>query len=206
MIKNNKLILDYNDESIEKKFGEILRYVYNHFELDHDLMLDYYEDVNAPMDYDYVTDTKDLDMYINFWSNDKKDEKYIYFPQKKFDNRWYDDYPDLIKNINNFIDKKTTKFLKLDKVKKIVLINSRGKYRCINNDSRGVRQADWKLHTWHKYEITNNDGITFADLIIACYKIKSHKFENNYELYCGIEKISLVNGMLSITVNFDHGS
>jgi len=206
MIKNNKLILNYNNDSIKKKIGEILRYVYHYFELDHDRMLEYYDEVEAPMDYDHFTDEKDLHTYIKFWSNHKKDEKYFYGTPNEFDGKWYDDYPKLINEINDFIEKKSTKLLKLNGVTKIILVNNLGKYNCVNHDSRGVRKADWKLYTWDKFEIENSKGINFNDLIIACYKIKSHKFENNYELYCDVVSIEIVDTTLQISVSFDHGS
>jgi Family of unknown function (DUF5868) len=53
----------------------------------------------------------------------------------------------------------------------------------MNTSACDVRDIDWKLHWWNSYNISDNEGIKFRDIVIACYKIKSHKFEIEYEKY-----------------------
>lgn len=88
-------------------------------------------------------------------------------------------------------------------VEEINLYNKSG----VNRDARGVRDVDWKLHFWNKYTCYNS--ITFHDLIVAAYKIRSHKFENNYELFCDVKTyVFSSNGKYTINIfaEFDHGS
>lgn len=50
----------------------------------------------------------------------------------------------------------------------------------INEDRRGSNHIKVALPFDNNCSIT--DGITFFDFIREIYKLKSHKFENNYEL------------------------
>lgn len=205
MIKNRELKLDYNDDLTSVVFDGILWYIYNYYDLNHSAMMKYYNHVKAPKDYEYMDG-------FQFQPNDKKDSRYFYYRNKHPYDEGHDpsyidlqdNYPNLIGQIDDFLSKKSTKSLKLCGVNDIVLIN--GTSDCVNKNCRGIMKADWKLHTWPKFKIFNNNGITFDDLIVACYKIKSHKFENNYEMYVGISSVKLNDHRLEIVVDFDHSS
>ena len=56
---------------------------------------------------------------------------------------------------------------------------------------------DWKLHFWDQYIINNNNkSLRIHDLIIAAYKIKSHKFGNWFEDYEGILELDIYKNAL----------
>ena len=46
--------------------------------------------------------------------------------------------------------------------------------------------------------------ITFRDFVIACFDIKSHKFDFWYESYGGIQKFNITDDSIHIGVNFGH--
>lgn len=51
-----------------------------------------------------------------------------------------------------------------------------------------------------------NGKISFADFSDACFRIKSHKFDLWYELYCGVDLLLDFDDKLIVDVRFDHGS
>jgi hypothetical protein len=89
-----------------------------------------------------------------------------------------------------------------DNVKFVALSNHRGD----NDDARGIRYLDWKLYYWKEFDVYNESGITLHDLIIAAYKIKSHKFDAWFELFCNINSLRIDDDSLHIGTKFDHGS
>ena len=80
----------------------------------------------------------------------------------------------------------------------IQLVNKRG----INEDHRGSDHCEIELPFFHKRKLISP---TLDDFISALYKLKSHKFDTNYEMYCGCTITKIKNG-LKIELNFDHGS
>jgi hypothetical protein len=76
----------------------------------------------------------------------------------------------------------------------------------LNTDARGVREMDWKLFFWKQYEKEcENKTITLHDLIVASYKVKSHKFDNGYEMFCGAD-LKIKDNAMYVDYEFDHGS
>lgn len=53
-------------------------------------------------------------------------------------------------------------------------------------------------------EINLGKEFTLEDLLNANFNIKSHKFENHYELYC-CTKCELYKNKIKINIEFDHG-
>ncbi len=131
----------------------------------------------------------------------EKDHKYVYSFNNNFNSEYYDNDPFIIE-LHEYLLNESPQELRVGKVQLLCLTNNCG----VNNDARGVRSLDWKLHYWNKYDVSRNEGITLDDLIIASYKIRSHKFENNYELFTGIKKAAYGNGVLYGLCRFDHGS
>ena len=83
----------------------------------------------------------------------------------------------------------------------IILRNDRG----INHDHRGSDHCWIDLDFYERYEMKG--PITLLDFAKGLYRIKSHKFDNWYEMFCGIETHAYKSGkFLEITVDFDHGS
>jgi hypothetical protein len=74
-----------------------------------------------------------------------------------------------------------------------------------NDDHRGSDHCAIKLDFWDSYEI-NGPVITVYDLLVALYKVKSHKWDIWYEMFSNVDSHSLENGHLTIEVSFDHGS
>jgi hypothetical protein len=121
-----------------------------------------------------------------------------YFYTKHFDEDDEDISNELVKNIHDFLQSKNNFTFKSST--EIILKNING----FNDDHRGSDHVIFNL----PFEPTINLGskFKFLDLVDACYRIKSHKFDNWYELYCGIKEITKQNNTSIIKVNFDHGS
>jgi len=83
-----------------------------------------------------------------------------------------------------------------------------------NFDSSNIQYNYIDKYYWSKYSgeysISNNDGITYKDLIVATMISKSSKFDAWYELFSKINDIQFVkNGNkyhLTLYLDFDHGS
>lgn len=168
------------------------------------------------------SDNEELDIYDrtrvsfepSFKNNNSIDKKYIYKFKNKYDPAYEDnsEIRKLILEINEYLTsgksiKKSAKKLKIRGIKKINIKNESG----INNDVRGVRDVDWKLHFWDNYTVENENDITFHDLIFMAHKIKSHKFDTWYELYGDItffklKKYSEDYKEIEMIVRFYHGS
>lgn len=94
----------------------------------------------------------------------------------------------------------------------IMIINKCGR----NNDHRGSDHCKIYLQMYGKYEI--NLPINLFEFANCLYRIKSHKWDNHYELYCGIktpcsqiykyydDNLLIEQNGLNILFEFDHGS
>lgn len=110
---------------------------------------------------------------------------------------------DLIEDLDNFKRKITIQNLFFDEntIKKIILMNTHG----INDDERGANTFDIELDFHYKYEL--NVPISLLDFLDGIYRIKSHKLENWYELFCNINTYYDNNEkILLIDFSFDNGS
>jgi hypothetical protein len=83
--------------------------------------------------------------------------------------------------------------------KKLIVRNPVG----VNRDHRGSDHCKIKLK-YHK-AIIKKDYITLRELCDIFYKIKSHKWDNHYEMYCGVD-VHMGKSTLTIEADFDHGS
>ena len=210
-IINNSLELNYNDPNILYYFNDIIRYIYYQFSLDYDLMTTKYVNIKVPMNYDFINDADNIHSFIHFSSHYIKDSDYYYIFDNNFKSFNYD-YPSLISELHNFLCCNQPLDLSFSSLVSLSLTN----HHDINHDARGVRALDWKLYFWPSFTVSNNNFITLHDLIIACYKIKSHKFENYYELFTEAKKFTfmtslsylypLTNYHIFLSIGFDHGS
>ena len=193
-----------SDKNLKNDITDILRYIYQQFPLDHKRMKKMYDHVKAPVNFDDDSDSDD-DYYrwkLKFVTNPKLDDDYIYKFHDVIDIDYYENKT-LIDELHNFLKKKKPEKLLLDEFDVIQLSNHKG----VNDDARGVKYLDWRLHFWTEYEVDNDPQITFHDLIIGAYKVKSHKFETNYEMFCDVDYIHIsVDDILTMTLRFDHGS
>ncbi len=81
------------------------------------------------------------------------------------------------------------------------LINSCG----FNEDHRGSDHTMIKLDFHDDYELP--DMCSLEEFANACYRLKSHKFDYWYELFCGCSVTrDEDNNTVTITISFDHGS
>lgn len=230
-INKNRLELNFhNIEEITCKLTSIIKYIYHNLPLDYDEMERLYFDSNSSVDFDFKKDCRSAGdrSYINrpkFVPN-ISDNKYIYrFVMNLTFNKYYwneqfnelkesntdpdknfDYCFDLTNEIHEYLKENTAKDLIISGVIGLKLVNTSG----INTDSRGIREVDWKLSFWEKYKIYKETDVTLHDLIIAAYKIRSHKFEDWYEMFCELGNIKIKetdNGkMITMFAKFDHGS
>ena len=74
-----------------------------------------------------------------------------------------------------------------------------------NDDHRGSNHCKVKLKFFDDYLIST--PLTAHELALAYYRVKSHKWDNNYELYCDCENIADdYTDTLNVYLHFDHGS
>lgn len=102
----------------------------------------------------------------------------------------------LIEKTNETIDISEIKFL-FDK--KIIIKNDNG----INKNHRGSDHMIIKL-PFASY-VSLEKEFTLENLIVACKNIKSHKFDQWYEIFCDCDS-RIVEDKLIINTIFDHGS
>ena len=87
----------------------------------------------------------------------------------------------------------------ISKNKNITLVNKYHEY----DDHRG---SDHTKIILKKYDsITLNGDISLYDFIVACFKVKHHKFDLWYELYCN-SNLKYESNNIIIELIFDHGS
>ena len=80
---------------------------------------------------------------------------------------------------------------------KIYLTNPCG----VNEDHRGSDHTCIILDFEDEYILY--DGCTLYDLAVACFRLRSHKFVNNYEMFLGSKVVKTDSGY-SISMLFDH--
>jgi hypothetical protein len=91
----------------------------------------------------------------------------------------------------------------LKSTKPINIINRMG----FNEDHRGSNHTKIILDFFHVAKlIPAKNIITFKNFAVACFNIKSHKFDFWYELYFGVKHVITNDKYIDIEVDFDHGS
>jgi hypothetical protein len=109
----------------------------------------------------------------------------------------YEENPEFINMVDTSI--KNLHNIQLIGYKNIHIHNNNG----INNDHRGSNHCKIALQYYDDYIIST--PLTAHKLALAYYRIKSHKFDDWYELYCNCNCMA-ENDTLNVYLNFDHGS
>lgn len=202
-IKHNKLTFGRKPEDIENNLEYLIHYIYNSFPLNHDEMISLYDDIDVPIKYD---DNEKYDGNYNYryklrFCNfcDEDDEYYYDFDNSDYASEEYDNSP-FIEQINEYLSYNSPENLKILDVSKLDVCNGTGRYK----DVRGCRYLDWRLHFWECFYVSNPSGINLHDLIIAVFKIKCHKFENEYESFAYISNFQIDDDSITICLEYDH--
>lgn len=185
-IVDDYLYLGSKENEINNNFTWLMRYLYREFVLDYDKMKKIYGHIESDNNYDDIYNDNNIRDILYFEPNLMDDDKYIY----KYENNinldndiddivFYEEIKNLILELQVYLSEKTTKRLRVMGITKLKLVNDFG----INKYVGGIRDLDWKLHFWPEYTIVNDNYITLHELIIACFKIKSHKFETYHEYF-----------------------
>ena len=123
--------------------------------------------------------------------------------------KYYQECDYFLNNDDDYVYNHDIKFLKeiinigsdriiLTNVDRIELLNSSG----YNYDRRGSDCCEIMLdfHEEYNFKPTN-----LTEFFKALYRMKSHKWDDNYELY-GFSEASVYDEKLCICINFNHGS
>ncbi|AGC02436.1 hypothetical protein H012_gp012 [Acanthamoeba polyphaga moumouvirus] len=218
-ITGNYLDLGKKESEIRYNLKSIIKYIYCQIPLDHDKMKKLYKYVEVDCDYDYKKDDDYDYLGPDFMPNKMQDDEYVYKFKHELNESYFpephsgeDINNELIREMHEFLIEKSPKKLILKDIRTIKLIKNKG----VNKDRRGVRDLDWKLHFWQEYIISSKRSLKLHDLIIAAYKIKSHKFEKWYEMFCRVSYDDFIifhNSddkkkwkEITAVLEFDHGS
>jgi hypothetical protein len=210
------ITLPTNNVDIKDFFSNMIKLVYNSYQITHVNydQKNYFNCSNSwsggkPSDGRYCHDDEECDGYSDcelerttISNKNKNNVKYFYIRDINYDcdndndNELYQE----VKNIMDYLEENDDDNIVFNSNYEIVLINPYG----INDDHRGSDHTPIVL-PFHQNVILGKT-FTLDDLINACYKIKSHKFDYWYELYCGVDKVYTKDDNLFISVAFDHGS
>lgn len=77
---------------------------------------------------------------------------------------------------------------------------------CFKNSSMSVPDSDfsWTVENTDKY--SDNEAITFGRIVEACYRLKSSKYDNGYELFSGLNFSDTPKNRLEAEVCFGYGN
>lgn len=133
--------------------------------------------------------------------------EYVFSSQFDFEELF--DYYDekLLENINKIINQMNEmnefnfepKKIIFSSEKNIKIINENG----FNDDHRGSDHTLLKLP--FVSEVDLGKKFSLYDILVANFNLKSHKFDNWYELYCGTKCTQTYNSII-VSLDFDHGS
>lgn len=189
-----------------KDMNTIIKYIYNNYRLDYDLMKNNNIDLIDNSKYDFEEDDYDKNWDICFDGCGTHTVKFEYLNPKFDYNGEHEENVslELIAELDNYLKTYDASTLQIGNTNSILFSKENG----INHDSRGVRKLDWII----KYSPvcilqSSNDVIHFKNIMDALYTIKSHKFEYWYELYCDCQIADTKKGGdFYVACNYDHGS
>ncbi len=92
-----------------------------------------------------------------------------------------------------------TSDIKLVGFNSITLKNNCG----INEDHRGSTHCNLLVDYEEKYQLIK---LNLNQLLVGLYRIKSHKFDKNYEMFCSCHHEIEAHNKLLLKFEFDHGS
>ena len=204
------LIINIGASDSTAVIGDLFRYIADTTEFDHVIYngSHYYEKSNQWQNTDVDNrplhdEDEDCELYMErifncgakIFPNADDVVKYVF----KMDPENYEDGSFVNVDFVNKISGINPKKILLVGYKKLIIRNPHG----INYDHRGSTHCNiyLKMHD----EITTKKVISLYRLCNYFYKIKSHKWDKWYELYCRV-KTSNVNGVITVDTIFDHGS
>lgn len=215
-IEDDKLFFNFNVKRSQKFMKNIIKYIYEQFSLNYEKMKFHYSGKKSLLDIDGDICYEFGLPNLQFDNSMEKDDEYFYIfdSEQKMRLKKNCETERIITILHNYLKEHPASKLKIysinseDEIEpiKILSINN---LSGINQDIRGIRDVDWKLYFWNKYKFTIHDDIesvSFEDLVIACYKIKSHKFDNWYELFININQLTYDDSKIEFGAVFDHGS
>lgn len=207
-IVNNTL---HFTEEIQNEVNTLVKFIYANYPLDYDLMVKENNNLINGSEYDHGEDNNRNNRYIDYDCNGKNNVKYHYNIPENLDDCDVCEHKknsasyNILNELIEYFSDKTKQFGDLKfTYNTIDIANIRG----INSDSRGVKKLDWHLLYKPVLNIVPENGsnhITLLQFVDSLYDIKSHKFENWYELYCGCDAL-LNSNTLIILCDYDHGS
>ena len=212
-IKKNNLNISNDDNNLMQ---DLMHFIYNSFQLDHDKMKPLYDHIDVPntFDDDDSSFDDDNDEYIDkyasirgfngdidleFTDYHEEDDKYYYIYNGITSHKYKNE--SFIKEIYKYLSEKSPRKLRIFEGHNLLLINKSG----LNSYTGGCKYLDWRLHFWPEYKVSKKRRITLHDLIIGASKIKSHKFENFYEKYLHVKDFKINDDCIQIEARFDHG-
>jgi hypothetical protein len=148
--------------------------------LDFEIVLDDYE-IDEEKIFAIIVDNYDGDKGLFEINNDQ------YFQLEK----------DLAEYLKNIFNEKDSVFYDGT----IILHNNSG----FNHDYRGSNEKYCRAPLEYRNKIKLIKP-TFGEFLKALYLLKSHKFDDWYELYCSSDVICNKNKTITINLHFDHGS
>ena len=207
LFKNDSITIPYNDKSVEALFDLLFEYIYYNVSLSYDKMAE-------QLSYDRRK-SAEFNSSIKTVLNFVKHNAIVFKPGNSDCIYHYDinndDFTYSSENCDVKIDfdtelfhkrviEKGPKSIMINGIKKLTVVNNYG----INDDVNGTRGLDWILNFYPSYTVYQPKGISLDDLIIACYKTKSHKFENIYENVHSICDYEINVEHLVIELDVDH--
>ena len=193
-----------NNLSIDKTIECLIRLLYTNtsLKIEDKYNQKYDSDNDSDSDNDIEISYKDFEIILDSYEIDREHRFDIIFDYDngnfEIDNDQYfqleKDLIEYLKNIFNEIDS-----VFYDGT--IILHNNSG----FNHDDRGSNEKYCKVPLEYKNNIKLIKP-TFGEFLKALYLLKSHKFDDWYELYCYSDVICKKNKTIRIDLHFDHGS
>lgn len=147
----------------------------------HDPFHVYSEPYDGDIYYKIEFDFSDIEEKLTF-GYDEKDEDDDAIDEKRRVN-------EIVQNLNNLVFPENYT---------VTLVNNCG----INFDERGSNKTEIELDFNDTWKLKTN---SVADLVEGLYRIKSHKFDYWYELFCDIT-MKITGNEIFLNFVFDHGS
>ena len=198
------LTLPSDPKQLKKIVTHLFEYTYSNIKLD-------YDKISKSIDEELSESESSYDWEAEYEPGEN-DCELSYKTDNAFDPRDFDESPhaELFARIHTYVQSNGARGVRLKGVRSLTIRNSMG----INTDTRGTRPLDSHLKFHPSYTVERGHRITLHDFIIASYKIKSHKFENWYELISGAETVTMSKTRVGakaglamvIKITGDHGS
>ena len=202
MFSKGKITLSPDLRKTGTLLQDLLTYIYHNIELD-------YDKLSKRLDYDPNDSDSDFDHYGPYgckfdYKPGSSDCRFSYKINKVYDDCLDESSPnhELFESLHTYVRTHGARKIKFTGISNLTINNKRGP----NTDPRGTRGLDWLLVFHPTFTVSRPRCISLHDLIIGCYKTKSHKFENNYEAVFGPKKIVLDGDSLEFNLDVDHGS